>query len=119
MADVLRCPVCGKLNPADMEACAFCGAPLKSNQPPAPSDADVPDWLRDLRSDESSGQPDSGLPGKSAGSPEQAAGSDADLPDWLARIRERNQSESSGSMDLPGEPASDGDADWMKGLQQD
>jgi len=58
MAD-LRCPMCGKPNPQDANACRFCGARLKpmdygkgKTPPPTPPDA-APDadWMSDLRGD--------------------------------------------------------------------
>ena len=54
MADV-RCPMCGKPNPADAEVCRHSWQRLKpaksdasSAQPPASNE---PEWLRELRSD--------------------------------------------------------------------
>ena len=68
----IRCPMCGKENPADLDSCQFCQARLKPviGQPPPdenkfiPSDeipleendrqpdSDLPDWLKEVRSGE-------------------------------------------------------------------
>ncbi len=58
MADV-RCPMCGKTNPAEAESCRYCQARLKPLRPGGEDGAvfgnqmgdDGPDWLRELRSD--------------------------------------------------------------------
>ena len=73
MAQV-RCPTCGKNNPADAEVCRFCAAPLKPKaakaapsgpvKPVLPGEAPkpqntadlepgLPDWLRELRGEQS------------------------------------------------------------------
>ena len=100
MADV-RCPKCGKPNPADAEVCRHCWQRLKpakndasSAQPPASNE---PDWLRELRSDRGA---DSSSPAEEAA---PAAGNQ-EVPDWLSRIRERNEPESTGLDDLFGKP---------------
>jgi hypothetical protein len=60
MADS-RCPMCGKLNPQEAIACAFCGARLKpmragesnlpGSAPPPKSGPEDADWMSDLRGD--------------------------------------------------------------------
>jgi hypothetical protein len=124
MADI-RCPMCGKPNPADRETCQFCKARLKplvvkdnpasgSQPPPATppfsgksslSDREeVPDWLSSLRG----AQDDSAAP-ESAPPSTPTAGADGD--DWLARLQGR-----------PSEPeptpfhTEDGEPDWMNRL---
>lgn len=53
--DEIRCPMCGKPNPADLDVCQYCQARLKpltgpiSEKPKAESEGD--DWLGSLRSD--------------------------------------------------------------------
>lgn len=75
MADI-RCPMCGKPNPAGSEVCQFCQARLIPLRPPgsaqaAQRDEDLPDWLRALR-------PGGNEP---AGGGNQAE--EEELPDWL------------------------------------
>jgi hypothetical protein len=59
MTDV-RCPMCGKTNPADVEVCGYCEArlqPLAGNQDEftwqedsrLEQEEDIPDWLKELR----------------------------------------------------------------------
>ncbi|MBN1371862.1 MAG: hypothetical protein JW987_07965 [Anaerolineaceae bacterium] len=114
MADV-RCPKCGKPNPADAEVCRHCWQRLKpangdapGAQPPASNE---PDWLRELRSDrgaDSASQPDDTSP----------AG-DQEVPDWLSQIRARNEPESTGLDDLFGKPTSPAEStpDWLQDAQ--
>ncbi|MCU0484710.1 MAG: hypothetical protein MUC85_01240 [Anaerolineales bacterium] len=50
--DEVRCPMCGKSNPAEAEVCLYCEARLKPLViSPADSEGDqnVPDWLQSLR----------------------------------------------------------------------
>jgi hypothetical protein len=117
MADV-RCPKCGKSNPAEAAVCRYCQQPLAPTQrsggtPAQPSSADEPDWLRELRSDSSQTTP---------AVPEEAG--ESEVPDWLARIRQREDQSSQpeeGSdwlNDLRSEPASQENQDgWLNGLQ--
>jgi hypothetical protein len=87
MADS-RCPMCGKPNPADANACRFCGARLKPLQsggqvPPAAPPPSGPeggaDWMSDLRGDMMRNRPKTSmLP------PEPPAPAPSD--DWLNKI---------------------------------
>ncbi len=115
MADV-RCPKCGKPNPADAEVCRHCWQRLK----PAKNEAagvqqpssNEPDWLRELRSDRST---------PSAPEPEETvpASGNQEVPDWLARIRSKNEQESSGLEDLFGAttPPAETTPDWLQDSQ--
>ncbi len=82
MSDV-RCPMCGKPNPAEAEICQFCQARLKpfnlSSDAPAGSEPEVPSWLTSLRSSDQD-QPES-------------AGQSAPAPDWLTGLRSETSSE--------------------------
>src|SRR5512133_2666357 len=84
MADI-RCPMCGKPNPDDLEICQFCQArlkPARSSETGGPAasslfgslaaseDDELPEWLRDLRPQAASPAP--------AGEPEES------LPEWLS-----------------------------------
>lgn len=111
MSDV-RCPMCGKSNPAEAEICQFCQARLKplnldpaaasgkepevpgwltslrgsgQDQPESMGQSESPDWLSGLRSDTSSeADEESG-----ADQPDfsgVAAGADRQVPDWLKGI---------------------------------
>ena len=111
MADV-RCPMCGKTNPAELEVCQFCQARLKplrvnpsqegdfspSDTPGEQNDTpgDVPDWLHSLRQ-----------PGDDDFSDE--SDQEDELPDWLS------QPENSDEGDLPEAPS--GEPDWLSGLR--
>lgn len=96
----VRCPMCGKPNPADQEICKFCQARLLPLQvtpssedtsdasigpgetlPPKSEDesgGSLPDWLNSLRQQEEDPEP---LP---------ESGEDETLPDWLRDLRERS-----------------------------
>jgi len=124
----IRCPMCGKSNPAESEVCQFCQARLiplvfspANSEPPESMPEEIPasndaaptgesDWLLGLRPDES-------IPGEElpvdfeAGELEDGNApldethiSAEDVPDWLAR--------------LPGEWTKEAEAeplsDWLK-----
>ena len=92
----IRCPMCGKENPADLDSCQFCQARLKPviGQPPPdetkhiPSeeipleendrqpDSDSPDWLKEIRSGEDEIRD---FPEKSD-----------DSNEWLSSLRDEN-----------------------------
>ncbi len=112
MADV-RCPMCGKSNPAELEVCQFCQARLKplrinpSQEEPLsssemngeqnPSAADVPDWLNSLRQ-----------PQEEDTFSEQDLSED-ELPDWLSQSSDSDEEdEAEGSSTGP---------DWLSGLR--
>ncbi len=129
MADV-RCPMCGKLNPAEAEVCQFCQARLKplgmnSATPPAapPSGADDADWLSSLRDKNLDDQPSE--PDSESETPEEQGGEEG--TDWLARIRERSQVEPDartpladwpGSDFKPEPPPSEEEPDWLKSIRE-
>jgi hypothetical protein len=84
--DEIRCPMCGKSNPAEREVCQYCQARLKPLQAPPPEDAspggqrEQPDWLDSMRSvnDEDSFSEDSSS---------EAYDEQSELPDWLSNFR--------------------------------
>jgi hypothetical protein len=110
MADQ-RCPMCGKPNPAEADACRFCGARLKpvlggtkrptappQQQPPSGGDAE---WMSDLRGDMMRNRPKTSmLP------PEPPAPASSD--DWLNRIESRGESKAPASGPAPRRPAPPG-----------
>jgi hypothetical protein len=97
MAEI-RCPMCGKLNPADLDICQFCFARLKpvraapaEPEPGSPESSqgsdgeEIPEWLRSFRGLEDS------LPKE----PRAEEGP----PDWLTGFRdEQEQTESSAAV---------------------
>jgi len=120
MAEI-KCPMCGKPNPAELDVCQYCEARLKPvtdelsrSQPPIrpgeePKDMDtgelesvLPKWLRDIRqqaresADEDTGQPPA----------EKEAGQQEEKADLLAGLR----SQSGGDEEIP---------DWLAGLRSE
>src|SRR5512142_2046907 len=93
----VRCPMCGKENPAEAEICQHCNARLRpvSNAPaPKPQEGDALDWLRGLSGEESGPQgEDEKAEDASQPAAEEGAAADAELPDWLANIRQRSKEE--------------------------
>lgn len=106
MANVI-CPNCGKTTPDDQGFCAFCQEPLLTDQVKdaddlfgfSSQDEDVPDWLRELRAEESEApfteDTEQGV-GEAAALDWQAdipesetyppAQQSSDQPDWLQRL---------------------------------
>ncbi len=109
----IRCPMCGKPNPEDIEICQHCEARLKplmvSSDADFPQDSDdtdsgLPDWLRVEPPDETPPEVDANLDDKSS------------ADDWLIRLREESDS---APIDItaPGEHSPSGepeDEDWLK-----
>jgi hypothetical protein len=114
MAEV-RCPMCGKPNPADLETCQYCQARLKplhitaSEAGPAitsqPSESQIsgseeaaPEWLRSLRLEEEISdleEPPAGdetrdwlKDSEGENPPELPIDATAELPDWLTTLRQ-------------------------------
>jgi hypothetical protein len=84
MADS-RCPMCGKLNPAEMNACRYCGARLKPlqygeapSEPPSPPEGGG-DWMSDLRGDMMRNRPKTSMLPPEPPMPVQS-------DDWLNKI---------------------------------
>ncbi len=104
MADI-RCPMCGTVNPARSQFCESCKARLPSQ----PGDAEMPDWLGGLRSDDSAGYEE--LPSQ------ESAAQPGDMPDWLSRLGPPTagelKSQSPFASDEPGASASSGIPDWL------
>lgn len=105
MAD-LRCPMCSRANPEDLEECQYCGARLKplvaGSQPePGPqvpddstfskqaeSEDQIPDWLARIRARASEEEENEPLP---FGEPDEADEEEpgpGGSPGWLSRLRE-------------------------------
>ncbi|MBN2550323.1 MAG: hypothetical protein JXB15_14260 [Anaerolineales bacterium] len=93
MADI-RCPLCGKLNPDDLDVCRFCQARLK------------PFWVGSA--------PDEGNISPGASSPADRADESAtNLPDWLQSLRQSEQQDSDEKAEESNVP------DWLTGLRSD
>jgi len=128
MAEI-RCPMCGMENPSELEVCQFCQARLKPlvGQPPSGNggdtfseddsflkgenrtDSDFPEWLKNLRTEETEKQDrlyddleNEEQPIQAEKPPAQQEG----RPDWLSSLRD-DADFGSGSLDLDesGEPA--------------
>lgn len=114
MGEEVRCPMCGKPNPAELEECQFCQArlrPLIVSPPPDEFEPVEP--------------PESPLP-------EETPEIEAELPDWLSKLRpgepETDAQGAAESMaDEPGSEqaeevsfeAGEPDDDWLARLQMD
>jgi hypothetical protein len=128
MAEI-RCPMCSKSNPEDVEVCNFCGARMKplvvdptSHELPPDRGGDLraegderpdeaADWLARVRDDAER------VEGTPVEEPETPA-EPADSPDWLARVREdaeRVEDTTEEKPETPAEPA--GSPDWLGRLR--
>ena len=95
MAEI-RCMLCGKPNPPELENCQFCQAPLKSSAFAPPEEEEgMPDWLREM------GAQAEEIASPQAGEPQ---------PDWLSDLGAEAPPE------VPAQPA-EGLPDWLAGLQ--
>jgi len=121
MADI-RCPMCGELNPDNLEVCQFCEARLKPLVPPSQPDgstaqqdagADLPDWSR-LDWQEQDGQD----------SEEPFSLDDEDPSEWLNRIQASSETDENRlfqpeSEELPDEFAESEpeESDWLQRIR--
>jgi hypothetical protein len=142
MADV-RCPICGKSNPADTETCRYCGARLKplTNSTDSSSQGETTsskaqktdaDWLGSLRGQQdvpaSASNQGVFVPGPLSqsstgkGEPENSLNTpDEDFSSWLSRIgAEESLGENSDAPveKTPGAPTSGGTDDWLASLRE-
>ena len=137
MADV-RCPMCGKPNPEELEECQFCGARLKpiiaspsvDSQTIKPGEEPVKRNTSELEKINLS----RGAPIRPGEAPTRKNTADLEraLPSWLRSLREGNKLAAGESMAEPSvqetppapsqpAPASDasaGSPDWLSGLSQ-
>jgi hypothetical protein len=126
MADI-RCPMCGKKNPSELDVCQFCRARLTPLQDTAPDsasqipmhdqpgqsendkgDTKSPDWLSSLRSgDEFS---------------DTGSAQEGELPDWMEELREEpDEIEADASVDFLADEsdADDGSStDWLDRIRK-
>ena len=103
MADT-RCPMCGKPNPAEANACRFCGARLKPMQygastppaapPPAGGEGEA-DWMSDLRGDMMRNRP------KTSMLPPEPPAPAPPSDDWLNKIDDRGGKKPARASRLP------------------
>jgi hypothetical protein len=121
----LRCPMCGKPNPSDLEVCQYCGArlvPLVSETPPQeqtstppeePASEESPihpqegasDWLSDLRQE---GE-------EEVLSGEYQSSGEEETPDWLNGLRPEAEDVPEDEWEAEGESDLEaGDSDWLQ-----
>lgn len=117
MADV-RCPMCGKATPADLDECQHCQARLRpiwestptgeSIESSADQASDLPDWLKSLRA------PDEQEAAQSAPNPEERSAP----PDWLGDLRKQPAEVGSSKSDEISDDltsrSDDSDASWLQ-----
>ena len=130
MADI-RCPMCGKTNPADNQVCRHCQARLTplaaSGASAGGDDAWVPDWMKSDASSTSGGSDSAAVPdwlsdwrtqddlsGSAASEPENweaAPAASEDTPDWLRGILTDETPSAPSS-----QPSVKAESDWMSRL---
>lgn len=138
MAEI-RCPMCGRANPEDLDECQHCGARLKplvagqGDQPASagggetPEDQDqsggqVPDWLARIRerASEELDQPAAGRFSEPTPDEEPGAEGGSGSPDWLSRLRQVEPEEVGPPPgDLPDWARDASDADDDAGVEEE
>ena len=137
---MVRCPLCGRPNPADVDSCRYCGTRLKaepkrgdSSRSPQqaghqPSQKNE-DWLDSLRDSQNgaTGQSEKRvfIPGPLAQEPaepskpeDSKSAPDEEFAAWLSRIGTDDTSQPADEK-APGEPAGTGDSeDWLSSLRE-
>ncbi|MBU0510538.1 MAG: hypothetical protein KJ638_02405 [Chloroflexi bacterium] len=125
----IRCPMCGKPNPDQLEVCQFCAARLKplslsarADEAASPlqarsaheSDEGLPDWLNSMREEEDD-------PAETAGDPSPEEESEA--LGWLARLRDESDPQrgipprTKSVTPFEGELSSPEDDDWLQRIR--
>ncbi|HTX93225.1 MAG TPA: hypothetical protein VMC09_18565 [Anaerolineales bacterium] len=129
----IRCPMCGKPNPPEVEECKYCGArikPMLSPKQPDPNSIkpgekpikrDTSEFEKVKLADQGTIRPGDAPTKKNTAELEQA------LPSWLRTLREDKSAATDGNNALeepaadapePAAPASPGDLpDWLSGLE--
>ncbi len=85
----IRCPMCGKPNPAEEEICQYCEARLKPlivspfSEDIDGADAEMPVWLRDELDDKTESLGKAATPPEESSTPQEADDED----DWLNQLR--------------------------------
>ena len=107
MAEV-RCPMCGKSNPADIDVCQFCQArikPLIAGTDDSPAEQEPQEeWWQALGSQSDDKRDD--------------VGDEIESSDWLGEIFERG--ELSGEVEDPDIQESEDDSDdWLRRIRAD
>lgn len=137
MADV-RCPMCGKLNPPELEACQFCGARIKPILASKPLGS-IPIRAGDQPVKSNASEFEKAKPGESGPihpgeipTKKNTAELERALPSWLRSLREgKNSSETESqagqstgeslppvSGETPASDSSGGLPDWLTGLDK-
>ncbi len=138
MSEQVRCPMCGKLNPADAEVCRYCHARLKPLRPgeiPQPREtsdleSNLPDWMRQIQEESAPAQAgvddllqafrdevEEVLPEAPAIEEEDLwdamDAEEDDLPDWLKSLGEESEPEASAPAEAGPATTEDGLPDWL------
>jgi len=125
MSDI-RCPMCGKSNPADTEICQHCGAQIQLKhfenfEDEFAGPEDQVSWLKDLQ-DQSDKPAGSEFPDDPSN---PLADSGDEMPDWLSRIRERSRFEEQAAaraavdhQDSSGDMGEEDEPEWIGNLNQ-
>lgn len=106
MADEIRCPNCGHLNPPGEAQCQSCQEPLHVDPFSAvpAEEGTLPDWLSDLQGAGDLAE------GDAAQEPAEQAFDSAETPDWLAGLSAPGEAADLDVSDADGEP------DWLSDL---
>jgi len=138
MSEQVRCPMCGKPNPADAEVCRYCHARLKPLRPgeiPQPQEtsdleSNLPDWMRQIQEESAPAQAEADdllqafrdeveevLPEAPATEDEdlwaEMGAEEDDLPDWLKSLGEETAPEASAPSETGPAAAEDDLPDWL------
>ncbi len=134
MAEI-RCQMCGKANPEELEVCQYCEArlkplivdppqqeestssPIRPGEPPRPQntselEGSLPDWLQSLRNqdEEEPEEEPLSLVGETTAEAQPTSEADEDELDWLRGLADQGQSEAGTAAD------EEADIDWLSDL---
>jgi len=107
----IRCPMCGKPNPGNLEACQHCQArliPFDLSSQEDSTDSELPDWLTTEQQDQT--------PSEDKAHPE----ADSDSDDWLTQLREDSDS-TPVEITAPSEPTENIESendDWLGRIRE-
>ena len=123
--DEIRCPMCGRNNPSDLDVCQYCQARLKPLIAGESQEEGLPEWLSSLRQGDHPSYPQetdeevpSWLQPDESEEPEFEQPDKGAVSDWLTSLRSTGTDSTDGSQDEESAAAPTGERDEEESFEQ-